>query len=46
MLYIKKDIEFTDEMLKDLKITTEEIEKLQNINIWYVDIENKEDFEE
>lgn len=42
----KKDIEFTDEMLKDLKITTEEIEKLQNINIWYVDIENKEDFEE
>ena len=42
----KTDIEFTDKILEDLKITTEEIEKLQDINIWYIDIENKEDFEE
>ena len=40
------DIEFTDEMLEDLKITTVELKKLQDINIWYPDIENKEDFEE
>jgi len=42
----KTDIEFTDEMLEALKITNEELEKLQDINIWYPDIENKEDFEE
>lgn len=42
----KTDIDFTDEMLEDLRITTEELEKLQNISIWYPDIENKEDFEE
>ena len=41
-----KDIEFTDEMLEDLKITDEELKKLQDINIWYPDITNKEDFEE
>ncbi len=42
----KQDIEFINEMLEDLKITAEELEKLQDINIWYPDIENKEDFEE
>ena len=42
----KTDINFTDEMLEALKITNEELEKLQDINIWYPDIENKEDFEE
>lgn len=42
----KKDLIFTDEMLEDLKITIEEIKTLQDINIWYLDIENKEDFEE
>ena len=33
-------------MLENLRITTEELEKLQDISIWYPDIENKEDFEE
>lgn len=42
----KTDIEFTDKMLEDLKITTEEFEKMEKLNIWYIDIENKEDFEE
>lgn len=42
----KEDLEFTDEMFKDLKITTQEFEQMQEINIWYIDVENKEDFEE
>lgn len=42
----KTDLDFTDEMLDELKITTEEFEKMQKTNIWYIDIENKEDFEE
>ena len=42
----KTDLDFTDEMLESLKITNEELEKLQDISIWYPDIENKEDFEE
>ena len=42
----KTDIEFTDEMFENLKITNEEFDKMKEINIWYVDIENKEDFEE
>ena len=33
-------------MLKDLKITNEEFEKMNEVNICYLDIENKEDFEE
>lgn len=42
----KADLDFTDEMLEDLKITSEEFEKISNVNICYLDIENKEDFEE
>lgn len=42
----KKDLEFTNEMLKELEITEQEIEQLKDINIWYVKAENKEDFEE
>lgn len=42
----KTDIKFTNEMFEDLKITAEEIEEMQKINIWYINIENKEDFEE
>lgn len=42
----KEDLEFTDEMFENLKITKEELEQLQDINIWYVNVENKEDFEE
>ena len=42
----KKDIDFTDSMLKELQFTTEEFEKMKEINICYIDIENKEDFEE
>lgn len=42
----KKDIDFTDSMLKELQFTTEEFEKMKGINICYIDIENKEDFEE
>lgn len=33
-------------MLKELQFTTEEFEKMKEINICYIDIENKEDFEE
>lgn len=42
----KKDIEFTDEMLEELNISMEEFEQMKKINIWYIDVENKEDFEE
>lgn len=42
----KQDLEFTDEMLTDLKITKNEFEQMQDINIWYINIENKEDYEE
>ncbi len=39
------DLEFTDEMLEDLKITDDEFEQMKDINIWYIDMKNKEDFE-
>lgn len=42
----KEDLEFTNEMLTDLKITKNEFEQMQDINIWYINIENKEDYEE
>ena len=42
----KTDLDFTDEMLEELKITTREFEEMEKINIWYVDVENKEDFEQ
>ena len=42
----KKDVEFTDEMLDDLKITDEEFKRMKEVNICYLDTENKEDFEE
>lgn len=45
-LIAKTDLEFTDEMLESLKITARELEELENNNIWYIDVENKEDFEE
>ena len=38
-------LDFTDEMLEELKITNTEYEEMKNINIWYIDMENQEDFE-
>ncbi len=38
------DIEFTDEMLEELKITDSEYKRMEEINIYYLDIKNKEDF--
>lgn len=42
----KDDLEFTDEMLEDLNITDNEFEDMKKINIWYINIENKQDFEQ
>lgn len=39
------DLEFTDKMLEDLRISENEFEQMKDINIWYIDMENKEDFE-
>ena len=33
-------------MLEELKITNAEYEEMKEINIWYVDMENQEDFEQ
>lgn len=41
----EKDLEFSDEMLNELKINDIEIEKMKELNIWYMNIESKEDFE-
>lgn len=38
------DIEFTDEMLDELKITESEYERMKETNIYYPDIRNAEDF--
>ena len=32
-------------MLAYLKIQDKEFSKMENINIWYIEMENKEDFE-
>lgn len=45
-LFSKHDLEFTDEMLDELKITNDEFEEMKNINIWYINTENKQDFEQ
>ena len=45
-LFSKEDLEFTDEMLDSIKITEDEIKEMKDINIWYVNIENKQDYEE
>jgi len=42
----KQDLDFTDKMLEELNITEQELEQLKDINIWYVNSENKEDYEE
>ncbi len=41
----KIDLEFTDEMFEELKITKQEFREMEKINIWYLDVKNKEDFE-
>ena len=40
-----EDLEFTDELLENLKIKNTEYEDMKNKDIWYIDMENKEDFE-
>jgi len=45
-LFSKKDLEFTDEMLDSIKITNDEFEEMKKLNIWYINIENKQDFEQ
>lgn len=42
----KKNVEFTNEMLELLKITDKEKECINENDCWYIDITNKEDFEE
>ena len=44
-LVSKNNLDFTDEMLAYLKIQDKEFSKMENINIWYIEMENKEDFE-
>lgn len=39
------DVEFTNEMLEELKITDSEYKKMKENNIYYLDIENKVDYE-
>ena len=45
-LFSKHDLEFTDELLKELKITEDEFKNMKEINIWYINTENKQDFEQ
>lgn len=45
-LVSKEDLEFTDKMLEKLQITDDEKEDLTDKNIWYVDVINKDDFED
>lgn len=45
-LFSKEDLEFTDEMLDSIKITDDEFEEMKKLNIWYINIENKQDFEQ
>jgi len=42
----KKDVEFTKDMLDLLKITENEKSEIDKNDYWYIDITNKEDFEE
>lgn len=44
-LVSKNNLDFTNEMLEYLKIQDKEFRKMENINIWYIEMENKEDFE-
>lgn len=41
----KHDLEFSDEMLNMLKITDEEIDEIESDDAWYMNITNKEDYE-
>ena len=45
-LFSKHDLEFTDELLDELKVTEDEFENMKEINIWYINTENKQDFEQ
>lgn len=42
----KHDLEFSDEMLQMLKITDEELAEMKSNDAWYMNITNKEDYEE
>lgn len=42
----KKNVEFTEDMLELLKITDKEKADINENDCWYIDITNKEDFEE
>lgn len=42
----KKDLEFTDDLLESLKITEAEFESMKKLDAWYMNINNKEDYEE
>lgn len=45
-LFSREDLEFTDEMLDSIKITDDEFEEMKKLNIWYINIENQQDFEQ
>ena len=45
-IFSTKDLEFTDDMLEELKITKDEFDEMEKINIWYINTENKQDFEQ
>lgn len=42
----KKNVEFSNEMLELLKISKEEKQNIEELDAWYIDITNKDDFEE
>ena len=42
----KKDLEFSDQMLDRLKVTREELEDIEKQDAWYININNKADYEE
>lgn len=42
----KKDLEFSDQMLDMLKVTREELEDIEKQDAWYININNKADYEE
>ena len=42
----KKDLDFTDDLLHSLRITDAEFESMKKLDAWYMNINNKEDYEE
>lgn len=42
----KSDIEFSDDMLKMIKITEDELNDMKEQDAWYMNINNKDDYEE